>query len=409
MVSKDIPIRVACSGRLSLMFAACLLCVWLSAARISADDEAKRRDPELRPPLTRITFVDAKTEKRTIDARVLLEAQDGGLLLEGRDGRLWNVSPKQLQNREALNQTFRPLSSEDLGQQLRRELSELGVKSFTEVVITKHYVICSTAGRQYAEWCGEAFERLHDAFRQFWKEANLELPESEFPLPAIVLKDRAEFAAFAAKHDRPDAAESPGYFSEPTNRIVLFDLTAGAKSSAPRSVAELKRRLAASALNVATTIHEATHQIAFNCGLHTRYADNPRWLTEGLAMFFEVPDLESRIGWSSIGRVNVTRLRDYRATLRSTPKRALSLADLIRADDSFLREETLRAAYAKSWALTFFLLKTRPAETVSFLKTIRSKPRLIPDSPEQRLAEFEAAFGNVEELEREWIQWMAKQ
>jgi hypothetical protein len=409
MVSADIPITVAFSRRLSLLSGVCLLCVWMPATPISADDDTKQRDPELRQPMMRVTFVDAKTEKRTIDARLLLEAQDGGLLLEGRDGRLWNVSPKQLQHRDALNQPFRPLSSEDLGQQLQRELSELGVKSRTEVVVTKHYVICSTAGRPYAEWCGETFERLHDSFRQFWQEAQLELPEPEFPLPAIVLKDRAEFAAFATKHDRPDAAESPGYFSEPTNRIILFDLTAGPRSSAPKSVAELKRRLAVSAFNVATTIHEATHQLAFNCGLHTRYADNPRWLTEGLAMFFEVPDLESRVGWNSIGRVHVTRLQDYRATLRTTPKRALRLTDLIRADDRFLHAESQRAAYAKSWALTFFLLKTRPAETVSYLKTIRSKPRLIPDSPEQRLLEFEAAFGNADELEQEWIQWMAKQ
>ena len=46
-----------------------------------------------------------------------------------------------------------------------------------------------------------------------------------------------------------------------------------------------------------TVIHEATHQIAFNCGLHTRYADNPLWLTEGMALYFETPDLRSRSGW----------------------------------------------------------------------------------------------------------------
>ena len=38
---------------------------------------------------------------------------------------------------------------------------------------------------------------------------------------------------------------------------------------------------------VATVVHEATHQMAFNCGLHTRYADIPVWVSEGIAMYFE--------------------------------------------------------------------------------------------------------------------------
>ena len=36
-----------------------------------------------------------------------------------------------------------------------------------------------------------------------------------------------------------------------------------------------------------TIIHEATHQTAYNVGVHARFADQPRWLVEGLAMMFE--------------------------------------------------------------------------------------------------------------------------
>ena len=35
--------------------------------------------------------------------------------------------------------------------------------------------------------------------------------------------------------------------------------------------------------NVATIIHEATHQLAYNSGMQRRYADNPMWVSEGLA------------------------------------------------------------------------------------------------------------------------------
>ena len=366
--------------------------------------EARELAPERR--LHRVTWADAKLETRSVAGRVLLEAQDGGLLLEGRDGRLWNVTPKQLQKHERTDTEFRPLSAEELGQNLSREVAELGITTPTQVVVTKHYVICSTAGRKYAEWCGSLFERLYDAFQTYWKAAGLELREPEFPLPAIVLKDHAQFTEFATKHDRPDAAQSPGYFSEPTNRIILFDLTAGPNSAPAQSAADIQRKIAASPFNVATTIHEATHQIAFNSGLHTRYADNPRWLTEGMAMFFEVPDLESRTGWKSIGRVNAPRRKDFRETAR-LPREAISLAELIRADDSFLQPIKARAAYAESWALTYFLLKTRSDDVVSYLKTIQRKPRLIADSPDVRVREFEDVFGDAETLEREWKKWMA--
>lgn len=377
-----------------------LAAVLLFADGVEADDPP--------PRMHRVTFTDAKSVTRTIESRVLLEAQDGGLLLEGRDGRLWNVTPKQLQKREETEGPYQPLSAEQLGEQLAREVAELGIKTPTQVVITKHFVVCSTAGHVYAEWCGSLFERLHEAFHAYWKEAGLELRESEFPLPAVILKDRTEFADFATKHDRHDAAQAPGYFSEPTNRIILFDLTAGPNSTVAKTAGDIRRKLDASPFNVATMIHEATHQLAFNTGLHTRYADNPRWLTEGMAMFFEVPDLDSRTGWKTIGRVNAPRLKDFRETLRS-PREMLPLADLIRSDASFLNADQTRAAYSESWALTFFLLKTRRDDSVVYLKSIQRKPRLIADVPDERLREFRNAFGELDALEKDWRKWISRQ
>jgi len=360
------------------------------------------------PRMQLVTFTDVKSVSRTIESRVLLEAQDGGLLLEGRDGRLWNVTPKQLQKREATEDPFQPVSAEQFGEQLVREVAEFGIKTPTQVVVTRHFVVCSTAGRVYAEWCGSLFERLHDAFQSYWKDAGLELREPEFPLGAVVLKDRMEYAEFATKHDRADAAQAPGYFSEPTNRIILFDLTAGPNSTPVKTAGDVRRKLEASSFNVATMVHEATHQLAFNCGLHTRYTDNPRWLTEGMAMFFEVPDLDSRTGWKTIGRVNAPRLKDFRETVRG-PREFLPLTDLIQSDMSFLNANQARAAYSESWALTFFLLKTRRDDAVGYLKSIQRKPRLIADSPDDRLREFQSKFGEIDTLERDWKKWIGRQ
>ncbi len=367
-----------------------------------------RADEPAEPRLHRVTFSDAKSITMTLESRVLLTAQNGGLLLEGRDGRLWTVEPQQIQKNEPTDERFQPLAAEELGQQLQLELVDFGVKTPSHVVVTKHFVICSTAGRKYAEWVGILFERLFDGFQQYWKVAGLTLREPEFPLPAIVLKDQTEFADLATKLDGPDAAVSKGYFSIPTNRIVMFDLTASPNSPPAKTIEDIRRKVVASPFNVATVIHEATHQIAFNSGLHTRFADNPLWLTEGMAMFFEVPDLDSHSGWKSAGRVNTVRLKRYRETLKQRGDNA-SVSTLIRTDDRLQNVEQAETAYAESWALTYFLIKTRRENYVSYLKTLQNKPRLKADSPEERLRDFRQAFGDdLETLDRDLARWLSR-
>src|SRR5579862_3960399 len=40
-----------------------------------------------------------------------------------------------------------------------------------------------------------------------------------------------------------------------------------------------------------TIVHETTHQVAFNTGLHSRIAETPKWVIEGLATMFEAPGI----------------------------------------------------------------------------------------------------------------------
>ena len=53
-----------------------------------------------------------------------------------------------------------------------------------------------------------------------------------------------------------------------------------------------------------TIVHEAVHQLAYNSTLQRRMADNPYWVSEGLATYFESPDLNSLRGWRNIGAIN---------------------------------------------------------------------------------------------------------
>ena len=155
---------------------------------------------------------------------------------------------------------------------------------------------------------------------------------------------------------------------------------------------------------VATVIHEATHQLMFNLGIQTRFSDTPLWLNEGMAMYFETPDLNSSRGWRSIGSINYDRLRDFN---KSFPTRTRdSLADLIRNDKKFQGDHAI-FAYAESWALVYFLMEKRQKELISYMKFMSQKKPLDYDTPDARLTEFKDFFGeDLVLLDREFISFI---
>jgi hypothetical protein len=157
---------------------------------------------------------------------------------------------------------------------------------------------------------------------------------------------------------------------------------------------------------VATIIHEATHQIAFNRGLHQRLADVPLWVSEGLATYFETPDLSSTRGWRSIGEVNWMRMSRFREYLARRP--ADSLASLIADDRRFRDPREALDAYAEAWALNYFLLRQRPNEYLTYLERLSRKGPLVWDEPDDRLREFRAAFGDLRQLDAEFLRHMQR-
>lgn len=366
------------------------------AGALDADDDLGTKSLET------ITFLDERNAPRQVQAAVLAAAEDGGLLLIEPSGRMWAVEKAQLKSRSVTEEKFIPLDAAALGKSLQEELG-----AGFEVVTTKHYVVATNAGKPYAEWCSALFERLYASFQSFWTQRGLELREPEFPLPAIVFADQQQFAAFATQDAGPDTATAKGYFHITTNRMVLYDLTSENRSPRARTAAEITRKLSQSPYNVATVVHEATHQIAFNSGMHTRLADNPVWVTEGMAMFFETPDLSSRTGWKTVGALNTLRSRQFQDYLKMRP--ADSLETLIRDDKRVTAAETYGQAYAEAWALTYFLIRTKKTEYVKYLKALARKPRLEWDAPETRLAEFRAAFGeDLARLDVEFVRYLRR-
>ena len=190
--------------------------------------------------LEQITFDDDGTP-RTISGRVVVKAVDGGLLVQERDGRLWTVTSEVLGKRVATTTPFRPEAPEELGKRLAAELDKSVAPGF-HVTRTRHYTIVSSADPRFARWTGRLFERLRTAFVAYWKGRGVKLADPEFPLVAIVLKDRGQFSKFIRIDANLDPTTTTGYYSILSNRIVLYDIARIPGQPPAATAVEIQRR-----------------------------------------------------------------------------------------------------------------------------------------------------------------------
>jgi hypothetical protein len=344
--------------------------------------------------------------QRHISGKIVTQAVDGGLLMIDREGVLWAIQPDELIRSAQDEVPYQPLQAEELAQRLLERMP-----AGSRVHTTAHYVICHNTSPAYATWCGALYERLFLAFRNYWQRRGLEMVEPEMPLVALVFDGPRAYEQYA-RGELGDAAPAiDAYYSLQSNRIAMYDLTG------TRGLQNGRQQLTTSAqINnllmrpeayrmVATIVHEATHQLAYNCGLHTRMADIPQWISEGLAVYFETPDLRSSRGWRNIGGVHHHRLGQFRQYLADRPPD--SLTTLIQDNTRFVSLKTATDAYAEAWALNYYLIRNHSEAYTRYMQRLAAKPPVVYDTPEERLGEFKAFFGSdLETLDREFLRYM---
>jgi len=346
---------------------------------------------------------------KTLEAtgKVLITAQDGGIALLATDGVLWLIPPEEIVKHQRDDAPFVPLDRDALSRRVLAELPE----GF-QVYSTTHYLIFYDTSKAYAQWCGLLFEQLYRAFTNFWSRKGVELVEPEFPLVAVVFADKKAYLDYS-RPELGEAGESViGYFGLLTNRMTMYDLTGLESQGRGRvgTTAQVNQILSQpeALRTVATIVHEATHQLAYNCGIHPRMSDCPRWFSEGIAMFFETPDLRGGMkkGWAGIGSVNRSRLDDFQKYLAARP--ANSLETLIRDDRRFSDPKQMLDAYAEAWSLTYFLLKKHEKKYVDYLRLLSKKKPLLRDAPQQRVDDFRRVFGELEAVDAEFLRYMTR-
>ena len=333
-------------------------------------------------PVRQVTF-EIDGDSRTVVGEVVTEAVDGGIMLRSDAGRMWVIQPDQLLSSQDLDGPLQPIDQETIGKRLIEELGD----SF-HVHRTNHYVVLYNSDENHARRVAALFESLYRVFNNYWKKQKFDVQESRFPLVAIVLRDHRMFLDHATKEIGPSAENMIGYYSLTTNQMTSFN------------VPNWER-------NVATIIHEATHQLAYNCGLQKRFADNPMWVSEGLAMFFESPDMRSPGKWRGVGRVNRVNLARWKKLQYHRPQE--SLMTLLSDDKRFRQSSTATEAYAESWALTYFLIRTRKKQYLQYMQMLSEGKPLEERSGRERVTMFAEVFGeDLVKFDKAFVKYMRR-
>ncbi len=315
--------------------------------------------------------ISLRLDGQTIEGRPL--AWDSHeVRLVGRDGRLWQFPPGEATEWRQLSTRFTPATVSELRADLLRELG----REF-EVTTTTRYVVAHARG-QRDRW-PKRFENLYREFVTYFGRRGLNLREPEFPLVAVVLPGEAEFHQYLTALGSPAPRGLLGFYSLETNRIVLYDI-------GPSDGYDQWHETAT------TILHEATHQTAFNTGIHSRFAPPPLWVAEGLATLFEAPGVyNARYHTTQADRINRARLADFRRVVAPQHKPEL-LASIV-AEDRLFRLHP-GAAYAEAWALTFYLIETQPARYARYVALTAARPPFSDYTAAERTADFASVFGD---------------
>ncbi|MDG1896208.1 MAG: DUF1570 domain-containing protein [Fuerstiella sp.] len=273
--------------------------------------------------------------------------------------------------------------------------------------------MCAPSGRtsRYAQ----LFENIFRDVEQFYRVRGFKVHAPEVPLVAVVFGSQQEFAAYCATDHVTPSASLMGYYSLSTNRVALFDDAslvsavdgantqsrryANASSSLLSSVPQDQTLTSRERISIAATaavsgdtantiIHETTHQVGYNIGIHSRLGGTPIWFVEGLATVLEPSGMREKTGRQlRKGRINQERSRWFET--RHRPGRSMgSLAKLVAADEYFF-QQTLNS-YSEAWAFTFFLLEnsSRRRHLVTYLQVLRGRDPLLQYTSQERLADF---------------------
>jgi hypothetical protein len=320
-------------------------------------------------------------------------------------GRQAQLPIGNLKTFNVVAESFRPASQSEFRRMLQAEFG-----SEYEVSTSKHYVVCGARGRSQSY--ATLFEEIFSQVDSFYALRGFKTSKPATPLVALVLKDQDAFKKYCEADQMEWREGLRGYYSLTSNRIAMYDrpemfqtvqAMPDSNLAMPQSAISVAYASAVAGETADTIIHEATHQVGFNIGIHSRIGGTPAWVLEGMATVLEAPGMRSRKDLQDpSSRLNSERLHWFKTEYEQR-RQPGDIAKLIASDDMF-SNQTLDA-YSAAWAFTWFLTES-PARARLFskyLKVVSERDPLESYTAEQRLADFQKVFGDISRVEVDFV------
>jgi hypothetical protein len=252
-----------------------------------------------------------------------------------------------------------------------------------------HFTALSNADDAFSEVHLQSCELLYQLFYTHFRRKGFLLHDPPAKLMMAIFDSQPGFEAYLGRRMSPLIT---GIYHSDTNRLVVYDYGQNDAFLAAKERAERQRQQIGSQLtrqryletvqrlanefrssaNIGTIMHEAAHQLSFNCGLLNRDGDVPGWLAEGLACYCEATDNGT---WLGIGEPNPERLGALRQAA-SKNTHLIPVRDLV-SSDAWLRDvkdgQTVLLGYAQSWALFSMLMEEQPKALQRYLSLISER------------------------------------
>jgi len=202
----------------------------------------------------------------------------------------------------------------------------------------------------------------------------------------VLFEHQRDYRAFAATHDDIHDPWIVGHYSPSHDRVVFFHR------------AEDDQRSVANQSAIATTIHEAIHQLHFHTRIKSVNVQYPLWICEGLATAFET-DAPNQ----AFGPDHEYAPRRDRFQLLLQDDQLMPLRDMVAVMQlDANRQDTVAALYHQSYAFITWASRFRAAQLRDYLNAMLHEPPGKVDEP-RHVAIFQQAFGDIEAVERQWL------
>jgi len=306
---------------------------------------------------------------------------------------------------------------------------------------TRRFVVLSNASPKWTRTQLGRLERTAHQLERFARRLDLRPQPLGHKLVCVLFADRDEYRLFASAHDEVTDTWIAGYYAPRSDRVVFYHAEANPSVVEARAaLAEMNadidsldraalrarklgqadrakqiqthrrryehhvraegRRIDAFAeeVGLATTVHEAVHQLLFNTGIQTSAVQSPFWISEGLATAFETSSTQGAFGPDHEYEPRRGVFDDMLAAEALIDLRMLVSWTELPTDDA----DVVQIAYHESYALVTWMSRFRRSELREYIHALRAEPAGAI-SANRHAALFTKSFGDVATLERAWL------